>query len=245
MMLTLAVAVADTLRIGVGSPAVNAAFMQPHKARVVVERQVGSSWEVAAEWINELTLGDSAGKKVQRWVTSGTRQQPGGSPIKWTIYQTYDQVTLAPYGYYYTSSAGADIRLTMEGNRVRGTRKTPSDAAPAQVDFTLSEPAWMAGASDLPPVAAGLSDGKIMVMPLWSPGMQQVEQRIFTVTGKKSIKVQDKSWESWVVEERAMRGGTMLLLSTWYMTEKAPYMVYAEQTSADGTKQRFTEYIIP
>ena len=245
MMLTLALAVLDTLRIGVGSPSVNASFMEPHKARVVVERQVGNSWEVAAEWINELTLGDSAGKKVQRWVTSGTRQQPNGNPIKWTIYQTYDHTTLAPYGYYYTSSAGADIRLTMEGSRVRGTRKTPSDAAPAQVDLTLSEPAWMAGASDLPPVAAGLTEGKIMMMPVWSPGMQQVEQRIFTVTGKKSIKVQDKTWESWVVEERALRGGTMLLLSTWYMTEKAPYMVYAEQVSADGTKQRFTEYIIP
>jgi len=245
MMLTLAIAVADTLRIGVGSPSVNASFMEPHKARVVVERQVGNSWEVVSEWINELTVGDSAGRKVQRWVTSGTRQQPNGNPIKWTIYQTYYHVSLAPYGYYYTSSAGADIRLTMEGNRVRGTRKTPSDAAAVPVDVTLSEPAWMAGASDLPPVAAGLSEGKIMVMPMWAPSMQQVEQRIFTVTGKKSIKVQDRNWDSWVVEERAQRGGTMLLLSTWYMTEKAPYMVYAEQVSADGTKQRFTEYIIP
>ena len=122
MMLTLAL-LADTLRIGVGHPTVNASFMEPHRAKVVVERQVGSSWEVVSEWINELTLGDSAGKKVQRWVTSGTRPQPGGTPIKWTIYQTYDHTTLAPYGYYYTSSAGADIRLTMEGTRVRGTRK--------------------------------------------------------------------------------------------------------------------------
>ena len=244
MMLALALA-ADTLRIAVGSPAVNASFMEPHRARVVVERQVGSSWETAAEWINELTLGDSAGRKVQRWVTSGTRQQPGGGQVKWTIYQTYDQVTLAPYGYYYTSSAGADIRLTMEGPRVRGTRKTPSDPAASPVDLTLTEAAFMAGASDLPPVAAGLAEGKIMMMPVWSPGMQQVEQRIFTVTGRKAVKVQDQTWDAWVVEERALRGGTMLLLATWYMTEKAPYMVYAEQTSADGTKQRFTEYIIP
>jgi len=29
------------------------------------------------------------------------------------------------------------------------------------------------------------------------------------------------------------------------MTDKAPYMVYAEQTMADGTRQRFTEYIVP
>ena len=245
MMFTLALAVADTLRIGVGSPSVDASFMQPHKARVVVERQVGNSWEVSAEWINELTLGDSAGRKVQRWVTSGTRPQPGGTPIKWTIYQTYDRKTLAPYGYYYTSTAGADIRLTMEGNRVRGTRKTPSDAAASPVDLTLSEAAWMAGASDLPPVAAGLAEGKIMIMPVWAPNMQQVEQRIFTVTGKKDVKVQDKTWDTWIVEERAMRGGTMLLLATWYMTDKAPYMVYAEQTMADGSKQRFTEWIVP
>ena len=243
MMLFLAL-VADTIRIAVGSPAVDASFMEPHRARVIVERQVGTGWERTAEWINELTVGDSAGKRVQRWVTSGTRQQPGGGQIKWQIFQTYDHKTLAPYGYYYTSSAGADIRLTMEGPRVRGTRKTPSDSAAASVDITLSEPAFMAGASDLPPVAAGLALGKIMVMPVWQPSMSQVEQRIFTVTGRKSVKVGDANWESWVVEERAVRGGTTLLLSTWYMTEKAPYMVYAEQTMADGAKQRFTEVVI-
>ena len=244
MMLALAL-VADTLRIAVGSPAVNASFMEPHRARVIVERQVGSSWEVSAEWINELTVGDSAGKRVQRWVTTGTRQQPGGGQIKWQIFQTYDHTTLAPYGYYYTSSAGADIRLTTEGTRVRGTRKTPSDAAAAPVDITLSEAAYYAGASDLPPVAAGLSTGKIMVMPVWQPSMSQVEQRIFTVTGRKSVKAGDTTWDAWVVEERAVRGGTVLLLATWFMTEKAPYMVYAEQTLADGTRQRFTEFIIP
>jgi len=243
MMLFLEL-VADTIRIAVGSPAVDASFMEPHRARVIVERQVGTGWEKTAEWINELTVGDSAGKRVQRWVTSGTRQQPGGGQIKWQIFQTYDHKTLAPYGYYYTSSAGADIRLTMEGPRVRGTRKTPSDSAAAPVDITLSEPAFMAGASDLPPVAAGLALGKIMVMPVWQPSMSQVEQRIFTVTGRKSVKVGDANWESWVVEERAVRGGTTLLLSTWYMTEKAPYMVYAEQTMADGAKQRFTEVVI-
>ena len=90
MMLALAL-VADTIRIAVGSPAVNASFMEPHRARVIVERQVGSSWEVSAEWINELTVGDSAGKRVQRWVTTGTRQQPGGGQIKWQIFQTYDR----------------------------------------------------------------------------------------------------------------------------------------------------------
>jgi hypothetical protein len=44
--------------------------------------------------------------------------------------------------------------------------------------------------------------------------MSQVEQRIFTVTGRKSVKVGDANLESWVVEERAVRGGTTLLLST-------------------------------
>ena len=244
MMLAL-VLVADTIRIAVGGPSVNASFMEPHRARVIVERQVGSSWEVSAEWINELTLGDSAGKRVQRWVTTGTRQAPNGGQIKWQIFQTYDHTTLAMYGYYYTSSAGADIRLTMEGPRIRGKRKTPADTVPADVDITLSEPAFYAGASDLPPIAAKLSEGMVMTMPVWQPGMTQVETRVFTVTGRKDVKVRDKTWNAWVVEERAARGGTVLLLATWYMTEKAPYMVYAEQTTQDGTKQRFTEFLIP
>lgn len=244
MMLALAL-VADTIRIAVGAPAINASFMEPHRARVIVERQVGNGWEVSAEWINELTVGDSAGKRVQRWVTTGTRQAPNGGQIKWQIFQTYDHRTLAMYGYHYTSSAGADIRLTMEGPRIRGKRKTPSDAAPADVDITLSEAAYYAGASDLPPIAARLSEGMVMTMPVWQPGMQQVEHRIFTITGKKDVKVGDTTWDAWIVEERATRGGTVQLLATWYMTEKAPYMVYAEQTLQDGTKQRFTEYLLP
>ena len=244
MMLALAL-VADTIRIAVGAPSVNAAFMEPHRARVIVERQVGTSWEPAAEWINELTVGDSAGKQVQRWVTTGTRKMPDGKDVKWQIFQTYDRTTLQPYGYYYTSSAGADIRLTIEGTRVRGKRKTPADAAHVDVDQTLSEAAYFAGASDLPPVAAGLAEGKIWSMPVWSPGMPQVERRIFTVTGRKSVKAGDTTWDAWIVEERAVRAGTVLLLATWYMTEKAPYMVYAEQVTQDGTKQRFTEYLIP
>jgi hypothetical protein len=244
MMLALAL-VADTLRIAVGAPSVNATFMEPHRARVIVERQVGNGWEVSAEWINELTLGDSAGKRVQRWVTTGTRQMPGGGQIKWQILQTYDHTTLAMYGYYYTSSAGADIRLSMDGPRIRGKRKTPSDAAHSDVDITLSEAAYYAGASDLPPVAAGLAEGKVMIMPVWQPGMQQIERRTFTVTGRKEVKAGDTTWNAWVVEERAMRGGTVLLLATWYMTDKAPYMVYAEQTLQDGTRQRITEFLIP
>lgn len=244
MMLAL-VLVADTLRIAVGSPSVNARFMQPHRARVTVERQVGNSWNVTSEWINELTVGDSAGKRVQRWVTRGTRQGPSGAPITWQILQTYDHTTLAPYGYHFTSSAGADIRLTMEGPRIRGTRKTPSDTAASPVDITLSEAAYMAAASDLPPVAAGLAVGKIMTMPVWQPGMSQIETRIFTVTGRKSVKAGETTWDAWVVEERALRGGTVLLLSTWYMTEQAPYMVYAEQTMPDGARQRMTEVLLP
>src|SRR5262245_39937555 len=86
----------DTVRIEVGSRAVDGRVYGPHAARVHV--RVGDGAQTA-EWTNELTLGDSAGRRVMRWVTKGTRTSPAGTAITWEIRQTYDAVTLAPYGY--------------------------------------------------------------------------------------------------------------------------------------------------
>ena len=95
----------DTVRLEVGSPEVDGRVYGPHAARVRVYTDAGGATPVA-EWTNELTLGDSAGRRVMRWVTKRTGQGPDGRPVRWELRQTYDARTLAPYGYSRTRSRG-------------------------------------------------------------------------------------------------------------------------------------------
>ena len=44
--------------------------------------------------------------------------------------------------------------------------------------------------------------------------------------------------ESWKVEERVQRDGR--LVATWYLTDRSPYMVYAEVPLQNGQVQRMT-----
>lgn len=180
---------ADTIRLEVGSREINGRVYEPHAARVRVRVGEGDG-QVVAEWTNELTHGDSAGRPIHRWVTKGTRNMPDGSMITWEIRQTYDAVTLAPYGYAANSSAGTWSKLTLDGTRVRGTRRLPNDTTVHQIDVTLDRPGFVASASDLVPLAAGLAQGKVMTAPVWGPNMTRSELRVFTVVGRGPVDVE-------------------------------------------------------
>jgi hypothetical protein len=232
----------DTIRLEVGSPEVNGKVYEPHAARVRVRVGEGEG-RIVAEWTNELTLGDSAGRPIHRWVTKGTRFSPSGDTVRWEIRQTYDAVTLAPYGYASSSSNGAFARLKLEGRRVHGTRKLQNDSTVQQVDLTLDRPGFIASASDLVPLAVGLSEGKVMTAPVWGPNMARSELRIFSVVGRGPVDVEGTAVTAWKVEER--RHADRTLVATWYLTEQSPYMVYGEVTLPNGQVQRMTEVAIP
>ena len=238
---TTRAAAADTLRLEVGSKEINGLIYRPHAARVVV--RMGSDSTRVTEWTNELTVGDSAGRPVMRWVTRGTQHRPDGATLTWEILQTYDRRTLAPLGYASSSSAGGFARFTFDGVRVRGTRKLPADSAPRAIDLTLDRPGFIASASDLIPLAAGLKAGAVMTAPVWGPGMTTSEMRIFSAVGKTPTPIDGKEWNAWKVEERRQADGK--LLATWYLVEESPYMVYGEVPLPDGRLQRMTEVAIP
>jgi hypothetical protein len=232
----------DTLRLEVGSPQVNGLVYRPHKARVRVH--LGSTdTPPVAEWTNELTLGDSAGRPVMRWVTRGTRRAPNGQSNTWEILQTYDHKTLAPYGYLSTTSLGGRTSLTIDGLRVRGTRKTPADSAAKPVDLTVERMGFIASASDLVPLAAGLVAGRVMIAPVWGPNMSAAEYRVFTVAGQESIVVEGTRWNAWKVVEHRQSDGK--LLANWYLVEGSPYMVAGDVFLPDGQVQKMTEIAIP
>jgi hypothetical protein len=231
----------DTLRLEVGSPQIDGRVFRPHAARVRV--YLGDERRLSAEWTNELTLGDSANRAVMRWVTRGTRYPAAGSPITWELLQTYDAVTLAPYRYTSTSSQGGSTQLTIDGRRVRGTRRVPGDSAAQVVDQLLDRAGFFAGASDLVPVAAGLTKGAVMIAPFWSPAMSAAELRVFSVIDKVSVNVEGADVTAWKVEE--YRASDRRLLATWYLLEDSPYMVYGEVVLPNGQVQRMTEVAIP
>lgn len=232
----------DTIRLEVGSKHVNGRVYAPHAARVRVRVGEGEG-QVTAEWTNELTHGDSAGRPVHRWVTKGTRYTTTGSPVTWELRQTYDAVTLAPYAYTATSSTGGYTQLTIDGTRVRGTRRVPGDSVAQTIDLTLDRPGFIASASDLVPLAAGLKEGAVMTAPMWSPNMKASELRVFTVLGKVTVDVEGTRVTAWKIDEH--RHADRKLLATWYMTEDSPYMVYGEVVLPNGQIQRMTEVAIP
>ena len=231
----------DTLRLTVGSPLVRGDIYAPHAARVTV--RVGApDGPITAHWTNELTLGDSAGRRVMRWITRGTQTPLEGSRSTWEIFQTYDAMTLAPYSYHARSSSGSETRLTIDGPRVRGTKRSPS-AEVTEVDLTLDEPGFIASASDLVPLAVGLRKGSVMSAPLWGPAMQQSEMRVFTVLDEVPVVVEGTTVKAWKVEEH--RQADKKLLATWYLITASPYMVYGEVPLPDGRVQYMSEVEIP
>jgi hypothetical protein len=193
---------------------------------------------VVREWTNELTLGDSAGRPVMRWITKGRQNEGPNAGATWELRQTYDAITLKPLAYNSTSSSGAQMRLTIDGNRVRGERRAAGDANSQPMDMTIDRPGFFAGASDLVPAAVGFRKGMVMTAPVWSPTMTQSETRILTVVGLEAVEVEGTSIEAWKVEERR---ADRSLYATWWLLDESPYMVYGEIVLPDGRVQRMTE----
>jgi hypothetical protein len=231
---------ADTIRIEVGSPLIDGSVYKPHRARVRVHLN-SLDTPPTNEWTNELTVGDSAGRKVARWVTLGQFDSTGTPGFD--LRQTFDLVSLAPLGYRLRTRAGADISLAIDGNRMRGTRKTPNNPATAQVDQEIPRMGFIASASDLVPLAAGMEAGKVIIAPVWGPNMATAESRIFTVLGKVPTTVEGIEWQAWKVEE--YRESDRRLMAVWYLVEGSPYMVGGEVYLPNGNVQRMTEIALP
>ncbi len=238
----LAAQAADTMHLEVGSTLVDGRTFRPHRARVQV-RLGAPDGPVVAEWVNALTVGDSAGREVHRWVTTGTQTPVNGPQSTWEIRQTYDARTQAPYGYHRTGSAGGHMQLTLIGPRVVGRSRPNANAAYTDIDVLLDRPGFVASASDLVPLATGLRAGAVMVAPFWGPGMTRTERRIFTVVGREPRMVEGTQWEAWRVEER--RYDDRVLLATWFLVAGSPYMVAGEVVQPDGRIRYMTEIALP
>ena len=232
---------ADTVRLEVGSPLVRGSVYKPHRARVRVHNGSLDTPPVA-EWINILTVGDSAGRRVARWVTLGQLDAATGQ-AGFDLRQTFDLETMAPLGYALTTRNGARVRLAIDNGHVRGTRKTPADSVARDVDQHVGRIGFIASASDLVPLAVGFRAGAVYIAPVWGPNMAAAEDRIFSVIGQEKMTVEGHEWMAWRVEER--RAADRTHLANWFLVEGAPYMVAGEVFLANGQIQRMTEISLP
>jgi hypothetical protein len=229
----------DTVFAEVGSPAIDGRFFQNHAARVRIYR--GDT--LTAEWVNELTMGDSAGRRVMRWVTTSKPVPAFPNRVLTVLRQTYDAQTLAPLGYWLEASNGAFTRLAIDGKMARGSRRTPNDSTERSVEIPIARLGFFAGASDLVPIAAGLKLGQVMVAPVWGPSMPAAEDRVFITLADTVVNVEGTMVKSRKVEER--RRSDRVLLANWYLLLESPYMVYGEVPLPDGRIQRMTEVAVP
>lgn len=230
---------ADTIHLHVGSAAIDGRVFTPHAARVRVYNAQGT---LVQEWDNELFLGDSAGRPVMRWITTGRPVPANPTRPLVRILQTYDAVTLAPYGYLSTSSTGAYLQLSLTGTRVQGSKRANAQAPLEPVDVTLDAPGFYAGASDLVPVAAGLRTGQVFTAPVWSTNATRSERRTFVVRTDTTIDIEGTNVRSRRVDEFKADG---TLAAAWFLLRDAPFMVYGEVPLASGGVQRMTEVPIP
>ena len=229
---------ADTIRLEVGSPAVDARVYKPHRARVRIHMG-GPDGPVTSEWMNELTLGDSAGRPVMRWVTTTLLGPLKGSALR----QTYDGITMAPLGWTSEQTTGAVTRLAINGNRVVGHRRTATDTTPQRIERTVERRGFIASASDLIPLAVGMRKGVVIFAPVWGPNMATAEGRVFKILDLVRIPVEGKEWDAWKVEERRESDGW--LVANWYLVDKSPYMVAGEMFLPDGRMQYASEIELP
>ena len=227
---------ADTLHIPVGSPAVDGSIYQPHVGRVTRLHMEGGRTDTTAVWLNTLELGDSAGRAVHRWLTSGWSGPPGGARNEFNLRSTFDARTLALLGWHMKTGSGFEGSLAVDGRRVRGAVKPPSADGPQQVDFELPDAGFAAGAADLIPYAVGLREGLTMTLPLWSPPGRKLETEVWTVTGIEQIAFDGRTVPSYVMEHFAP-GDPKAKGRIWFVDEP-PYVVQWDLFPEEGVVVR-------
>lgn len=222
----------DTIRVEVGGAQVDGRYYPAHIGHNRVIQVGGPVPDTSAQWINTLTIGDSAGMAVHRWHTGGTSRTQAGVAYRLDIWQTFDARTQELYDYHLRNSLGGETRFTVRNGRVLGTQRFANGTV-NPLEFTLPRRGFPSGAADLipPAVVGGLREGLVIVMPVWNVPSQNVVEQTWTVVRRTNVALGGRdvpAWELDIFNAAGVQTGKI------WLAEASPYMVRWDVMNAQG-----------
>lgn len=236
----LAAAQSDTLLVEPGSPLVRGSDIQEHSSRTVL-RAGGPEGAPRGTITNYMEIGDSAGRGVIRFRTEGEMAGPDGARNSYTLRQTFDRETLQPLGFHASGSAGRETSLRIDRTEVTGWSKAPGGER-QEITRTLSRRAFHAGATDIILGVLDLRPGMVVRMPVWSPGMPDVEDRVYSVGEPVTVQMGDRLLRGWKVEEWSSRRNAVI--GTMVALAGVPFMETYDVTAPDGTRSFWRQELL-
>ena len=234
-----AAAQTDTLLVEPGSPLVRGDAIPVHSSRTVL-RAGGPDGEPRGTITNYMEIGDSAGRGVIRFRTEGEIAGPNGRNT-YTLRQTFDRETLQPLGFAAAGSAGRESSYRIEHTQVTGWSKGPGQE---RQPFAKELPrrAFHAGATDIILGVLELRRGLVVRMPVWSPGMPDVEERIYTVGEEVPVEMGGRTMRGWRVEEWSSRRNAVI--GTMVAITGVPFMETYEVLAPDGSRSFWRQELL-
>jgi hypothetical protein len=231
---------ADTLLVFPGSPLVRGTGIEEHSSRTVL-RSGSPDGEPRGTITNYMEIGDSAGRKVIRFRTEGEIAGPGGARNTYTLRQTFDRETLQPLGFHAVGSAGRETSFRIDTTQVTGWSKAP-DGERSPFAKELSRRAFHAGATDIILGVLPLRTGLVVRMPVWSPGMPEVDERIYTVGDSVRVSMGGRMLRGWTVEERSVRRNAVI--GTMVALAGVPFMETYDVVGPDGSRSFWRQELL-
>lgn len=229
----------DTLLVEPGSPRVSGSSIPVHSSRTVL-RAGGPDGEPRGTITNYMEIGDSAGRGVVRFRTEGEIAGPNGRNT-YTLRQTFDRETLQPLGFAAAGSAGRQSSFRIEETQVTGWSAGPGqERQPFAKE--LSRRAFHAGATDIILGVLDLRPGLVVRMPVWSPGMPDVEERIYTIGEEVPVQMGGKTMRGWNVEEWSSRRNAVI--GTMVAITGAPFMETYDVLAPDGSRSFWRQELL-
>ena len=234
-----AAAQSDTLEVEPGSPLVRGDGIAVHSSRTVL-RAGGPEGEPRGTITNSMEIGDSAGRSVIRFRTEGEIAGPDGRNT-YTLRQTFDRETLQPLGFAAAGSAGRESSFRIDGTQVTGWSRGPGQE---RQPFAKELPrrAFHAGATDIILGVLDLRPGLVVRMPVWSPGMPDVDERIYTVGEEVSVQMGGRTMRGWKVEERSLRRHAVI--GTMVAIAGVPFMETYDVLAPDGSRSFWRQELL-
>jgi hypothetical protein len=234
-----AAAQSDTLFVEPGSPLVRGDAIPVHSSRTVLHTG-GPEGEPRGTITNFMEIGDSAGRGVIRFRTEGEIAGPNGRNT-YTLRQTFDRETLQPLGFAAVGSAGRESSFNIDRTQVTGWSRGPGQE---RQPFAKELPrrAFHAGATDIILGVLDLRPGLVVRMPVWSPGMPDVEERIYTVGEEVAVQMGGRTMRGWKAEEWSSRRNAVI--GTMVVLAGVPFMETYDVLAPDGSRSFWRQELL-